>query len=224
MNIYYDKKSTKTKVLGFFSVIFLLLSAVSGALLLAYTFKFITEYKEYLFYLQVAFVVFLVLMILFFIFKKVSNKRKNVRFDGRIIKLCVNNNVEHEFDLRKLDEIFNYRNDQTMTYGLQNALAFRFHKNEIWETIENDLYNKKTKKNSLELIRDINTAYALIKSQRALKEINAKQGVRFRYLKVKDVEDANLDEKNNALRQFEQTLNNYSNTYGGMDVERLVIT
>ncbi|MDF9867749.1 hypothetical protein OKW22_001327 [Bacilli bacterium PM5-3] len=223
MNIYYEKTDVKVKVISFISAIVLIVGFLAAIAFALQYFDILKYYTSYHTYLKYAAIGLIVLGIILLIIKKIINKRKNVRFDGEVIKLCINNYVEHEFDLRKIDEIFNYRTNPEIPYGMQDALAFRFHKNDIWETVTSSLKNSKTKQSGVTLVKDINEAYAKIKSQRALAKMNSSQGVRFRYLSINNEKNSKED-YNNKLIEFEKTFKDYNNTYGGFDVERLVVT
>lgn len=222
MNIYYEKKKGVVKFLSFLVGLVFVVGIAGFVIYGLQEFKIMTYYKSYhniILYGAIALVVFCLILL---IIRKITNKRKNVRFDGQMIKFCVNNYVEHEFDLRKVDEIINYRTKPEITYGLADAIAFRFHKNEIWTTITSELYDSKHKKNSMQLIRDINQTYAHIKSQRAIKQMSSSQGVRFRQLSL--AEDKTKDDYNEMLKKLEKTFTQYSNTYGDFDLTRLVVT
>ena len=223
MNIYYEKVAFKVKFVAFLAKLALLLGIV-GALVYALQYfevidNFIKQQSLILFGTTGLFV----LGFLLFIIKNIINKRKNVRFDGEVIKLCLNNYVEHEFDLRKIDEIFNYRTKADIAYGLHDGLAFRFHKNDIWETITASLTDSKNKQSGITLIKDINDAYAKLKSKRALAQMSSDQGVRFRYLTLGEGEHSQED-YNKQLVEYEKTFKDYNNTYGGFDLDRLVVT
>lgn len=224
MKVYYEKKTKKVKVISFFAKLFIFASIVGGIVFVAQQFEYLKYALRFKIDIRNAAVVLFGLGVVLLIIAKILNKRKNVKFDGNVIKFCVNNYIEHEFDLKKIDEMFNYRDSENITYGLQNAIAFRFHKNETWETIDSSLYNSKTKKSSIELIRDINVAYASIKTQRALKEMSNTKGIRFRYLTIELGKEANIDERNAALKDFEKLFKGYSNTYGSFQLDRLVLT
>jgi len=224
MNIYYEKVATKVKVIGFFAKLFIFLGIVAGVVFALQHFEVLNYYTSYQTYIKYSAIALFVFGVLLLIISMIVNKRKNIRFDGQVIKLCVNNHVEHEFDLKKVDEIFNYRSLPMITYGLQDSLAFRFHKNDIWETISSDLKNSRTKQSSIHLINDITEAYARIKSQRAIVEMNSSQGIRFRYLSLGHDKEYTQDDYNEKLREFEATFKNYNNTYGGFSMDRLVIT
>lgn len=223
MDIYYEKISGKVKVLGAFAKIFLVLAIIAGVIFALQQFDILNYYTSYKTYIKYAAIALIVLSILFFIIRKIVNKRKNIRFDGKIIKFCVNNYVEHEFDLKQIDEMFTYRTIPEITYGMQDALAFRFHKNDTWETITSELKNGK-KQSSIVLIKDIKAAYAHIKTQRALNQLSSSQGVRFRYLALNSEDNPTTDDYNNTLRKLEETFKNYTNTYGDFNLDRLVIT
>lgn len=222
MKIYYAKKSGFVKFINFLNTIMFILILIAIAFYLLQRYEIYTNYSEYYSFSLYVAIILAILWFLLVILSAVVNKRKNIRFDGQIIQFCTNNNVEHEFDIRKIDEIFNYRSNPHITYGFQDCMAFRFHKNEIWTTINSNLRNKKTNKTSIELIRDINKAYADIKSQRAIKQMSSEQGVRFKMLSLEG--EADKDQYNNALKEFEQTFNTYSNTYGEFNTKKIVIT
>lgn len=222
MKIYYVKKSGFVKFINFLNTIMFILILIALTFYLLQRFEIYTDYSEYYSYSLYAAIIIAILWFFLVILAAVINKRKNITFDGQIIQFRVNKTVEHEFDIRKIDEIFNYRSTPHITYGFQDSMAFRFHKNEIWTTINSSLRNLKNNKSSIELIRDVNNAYANIKSQRAIKQMSSDQGVRFKMLSLPM--QADRDQYNNALKEFEQTFNSYSNTYGDFITKKIVIT
>lgn len=222
MEIYYEKIKIKVKVIRFFARLLMLIGVAGGVLFALQYFEIIQYYLTYHQLIKIASLSIIGISIFMFLLSIVMNKRDNVRFDGQVVKFYENFKELHEFDLRKIDEIFNYRSNKEIPYGYQNSIAFRFHKNEVWETINDDLYNKKTKKSSVQLIRDINEAYAKIKTERALSEMTSEQGIRFRYLGINKSEGK--EEINNHLVEFEKTFKNYTNAYGEFELNRLVIT
>ncbi|MDL2211296.1 hypothetical protein LJB88_00250 [Erysipelotrichaceae bacterium OttesenSCG-928-M19] len=224
MNIYYDKVALRVKIISFFAKLFLLIAFLGALVFSLQHFNILNYYTSYNSLIKYVAITIFVIALVLFIIKKLVNRRKNVRFDGEVIKFCVNNYVEHEFALKQIDEMFNYRSIPEITYGMQDALAFRFHKNETWETITSTLKNPKTKESSIVLIKDINTAYAKIKSQRAVGKMTSSQGVRFRYLSLGKDKEYTIDDYNAALKKFEATFKDYNNTYGDFEIDRLVIT
>lgn len=223
MKIYYEKQKFLAIFLKFMAILatFSTLSLIMMVILQSY--KYIDYYLEYQQSIQLAAIISSVLLVFFIITYNIVKKRKNIRFDGKTIQFCINNYVESEFDLRKLDELFKYRSIKNIKYGYQDALAFRFHKNDVWESIDSSYTNLKTNEKSIVLLNDINQAYAYIKSQRVIKQISPSQGVRFRYLVLESV-NASKEDYDNALKEFENTFSKYTNTYGGFNLDRLVIT
>lgn len=225
MDTYFEKTLTRVKIIRFFIWIVFILLLTSLVLLGLNFFRIIDIYytrattirtKMVFAYLIVGlFILWLVLLIV----KKVLNKRRNIKFDGTIISFCHGKEIEYEFDIKKIDELFNYRSNEEIPYSYHDAMVFRFHKNEVWTSIDSTLYNQVSKKSSIQLIREINDVYANIKFQRAIKELDESQGVRFKYLKVGNEQDFN-----EVLTSFEKSFASYNNTYGAFESDRIVIT
>jgi hypothetical protein len=218
MEVYYDKQKISVKICRFFSKLLLLV----GIIMISYSgllyFKVLTSFNDYFNIITFGAIALLIGGIVFFIISKLINKRKNIRFDGTIIRFCVNKEVEHEFNIRNIDELFNFRSDSRIPFGSQDNLAFRFHKNEVWEVIPSNYLSRKKQTSSF-LINDINNVYANIKLNRSIKEIDDTQGVRFIYLSVNDDQDINSE-----LQNFEKTFTQYGNTYGAFESNRVVLT
>lgn len=223
MRIYYEKYKFSVILLKLLTFVALIATIFFGAIYALQHFRIYLDYLEFQDQIQYLIFVSAIAFLVLLIITKVINKRKNIRFDGKTIKFCINNYEESEFDLRKIDELIKYRSSTKIKYGYQDALAFRFHKNDIWENIDSSFTNKKTKEKSSVLINEINQAYAYIKSQRIIKEISPSQGVRFRYL-ILDNNKASDDDYDNTLKELEHSFDNYTNTYGGFNLDRLVVT
>lgn len=223
MRIYYEKQKFIVVFLKFLAFIAFLATIFFGIIFGLQHYRIVYDYLEYQDQIQLLIIGCGILFVVLYIIARVVKKRKNIRFDGRTIKFCINNYVESEFDLKKIDELFKYRSSPKIDYGYQDALAFRFHKNDIWENIDSSYTNLKTKEKSSVLISEINQAYAYIKSQRVIKQISPSQGVRFRYLTLED-SNANDEEYNNVLKELESSFHNYTNTYGNFNLDRLVVT
>lgn len=224
MKIYYEKQKFLVSFLKFLAVLtFLSTAALITITLMKPEYIFDIDYIEYQYIFEISAIISAVLFIFFVVIRMIIKRRKNIRFDGSTIQFCINNYVESEFDLKKLDELFKYRNTPNIKYGYQDALAFRFHKNDVWESIDSTYTNHKTRDKSNVLINDINQTYARIKAHRVIQQISPSQGVRFRYLVLED-NKASDEDYDNALKEFESTFSKYTNTYGGFNLDRLVIT
>ncbi|MDR1781869.1 MAG: hypothetical protein LBR40_02605 [Bacilli bacterium] len=218
MEIYYEKQRFIAKFLRFIGKLLLLIAILVFLYVLLLHLNVVSYYRSYSLYIIIGAWILLVLGFIFLILAAKANKRKNIRFDGTIIKFCFGREVEHEFNIKNIDEMFNYRLNKDIPFGFSDSLAFRFHKNEVWESISSKFYTKKGN-SSLILINDINSVYANLKLNRSIKEIDDTQGVRFAYLSLKDEKDVD-----HQLKNFEKTITQYGNTYGSFENERVVVT
>lgn len=223
MSIYYDKKPFSAKFMNFFAFIFFFGGLLAYLLYFAHQYNYVSRYKEYQLMILIAAIALTFLWLLCLILGSVLNRRKNILFDGTNIKFRVKRNVEHEFDIRLIDEMINFRSNRKVEYGYQDKMAFRFHKNEIWTTIDSSLYNKKQKVSSVQLIKDIEEAYAKIKMERVKDILNTNQGVRFRMLSLEG-EEVTKEDYGNAFLDFGRNINNYSNTYDPFITNKIVVT
>lgn len=223
MEIYYEKQKFAAKLFKFLSRLCLVVAILLAIYTALLYFNLINYYHSYFNYIAGGAIAALILTIFFLILEIRANKRKNIRFDGTIIKFCLGREVEHEFNVKNIDEMFNFRSTAKIPFGYSDSLAFRFHKNEVCESITS-AYQTKKGTSSLNLIEDINSVYANLKLNRSIKEIDETQGVRFIYLSLAEAEQDDLLAVDKELKNFEKTITHYGNTYGAFESERVVVT